>query len=46
MMIRYGLALKEHQSLIKKQENFRIEMELAANVQQTLLKTKVPEMNS
>lgn len=45
VMIRYGLALKEHQALIKKQENFKMEMELASNVQQTLLKTKVPEMN-
>ncbi|TQR21455.1 PP2C family protein-serine/threonine phosphatase [Psychrobacillus vulpis] len=45
VMIRYGLALKEHQTLIKKQENIKMEMELAANVQQTLLKTKVPEMS-
>ncbi|WP_277584676.1 PP2C family protein-serine/threonine phosphatase [Psychrobacillus antarcticus] len=45
VMIRYGLALKEHQTLIKKQENFRMEMELASNVQQTLLKTKIPVMN-
>ena len=45
VMIRYGLALKEHQTLIKKQENFKMEMELASNVQQTLLKTKVPVMN-
>jgi sigma-B regulation protein RsbU (phosphoserine phosphatase) len=44
VMIHYGLALKEHQALIKKQENFKIEMDLAANVQKTLLKTKVPIM--
>lgn len=42
VMIRYGLALKEHQTLIQKQQNIQMEMELAANVQQTLLKTKVP----
>ncbi|WP_342526327.1 PP2C family protein-serine/threonine phosphatase [Chryseomicrobium sp. FSL W7-1435] len=42
VMVRYGLALHEHQNLIQKQENFRIEMDLAANVQKTLLKTTVP----
>lgn len=46
VMIRYGLALKEHQTLIQKQENIKMEMELAANVQQTLLKTKVPNMEN
>ncbi|MEI4770702.1 PP2C family protein-serine/threonine phosphatase [Psychrobacillus sp. FJAT-51614] len=45
VMIHYGLALKEHQTLIKKQENIKMEMELAANVQKTLLKTKVPHMS-
>jgi sigma-B regulation protein RsbU (phosphoserine phosphatase) len=45
VMIRYGLALKEHQALIKKQEEFKMEIELASNVQQTLLKTKIPSMN-
>lgn len=45
VMVRYGLALHEHQNLIHKQENFRIEMDLAANVQKTLLKTSVPVLN-
>lgn len=45
VMIRYGLALEEHKALIQIQENFKMEMELAANVQQTLLKTKVPNMD-
>ncbi len=44
VMVRYGLALKEHQTLIQKQQNIKMEMELAANVQQTLLKTKVPKI--
>ncbi|TQR06818.1 PP2C family protein-serine/threonine phosphatase [Psychrobacillus soli] len=44
VMVRYGLALKEHQTLIQKQQNIKMEMELAANVQQTLLKTKVPNL--
>lgn len=42
MMIHYGLALQEHQSLIRKQEEFEIEMKIASQVQNTLLKTKVP----
>ena len=46
VMIRYGLALKEHQTLIEKQQNFKMEMELATNVQQTLLKSKMPHVNN
>lgn len=42
VMIHYGLALQEHQSLIRKQEELDIEMKIAAQVQNTLLKTKVP----
>lgn len=44
MMIRYGLALKEHQSLLQRQEEMKLEMDLAANVQKTLLKTTVPKI--
>lgn len=43
MMIHYGLALQEHQSLIRKQEELDMEMKLASQVQNTLLKTKVPD---
>lgn len=43
MMIHYGLALREHQSLIQKQEEIQIEMNVAAKVQDTLLKTKKPD---
>lgn len=45
MMIRYGLALKEHQSLLQKQEEMKVEINLAANVQKTLLKTTVPTID-
>ncbi|WP_019412971.1 PP2C family protein-serine/threonine phosphatase [Paenisporosarcina sp. TG20] len=45
MMIRYGLALSEHQNLIQQQEEMNIEIDLAANVQSTLLKTTVPKVN-
>ena len=44
MMIRYGLAHAEHQSLLKQQEEMKLEIDLAANVQRTLLKTKVPSI--
>ncbi|MFD1863740.1 PP2C family protein-serine/threonine phosphatase [Planococcus chinensis] len=42
MMINYGLALQERQSLLQRQEEIRVEMDLAANVQETLLKTSLP----
>lgn len=44
MMISYGMALQERQSLLKRQEDLRVEMELAANVQDTILKTKMPKV--
>lgn len=44
MMINYGLALQERQSLLKQQEEIRMEMDLAANVQDTLLKTTLPKL--
>ncbi len=42
MMIHYGLALQEHQSLIRKQEELQLEMNVATKVQDTLLKTEQP----
>lgn len=42
MMIHYGLALKEHQSLIRKQEAIQTEMDIAVRVQNTLLQTTTP----
>lgn len=44
MMINYGLALQERQSLLQRQEEIRVEMDLAANVQETLLKTSLPTL--
>ncbi|WP_174735203.1 PP2C family protein-serine/threonine phosphatase [Mesobacillus harenae] len=44
VMIGYGLAYREHQSLRHMQEELRSEMEIAANVQQTLLGTNVPKV--
>ena len=46
MMIHYGLALQEHQSLIRKQEELELEMKIAEKVQNTLLKTKVPKFSN
>lgn len=45
MMINYGLALQERQSLLQRQEELRVEMDLAANVQDTLLKTTMPSLD-
>lgn len=42
MMIHYGLALREHQSMVKQREKYQYEIEVAADVQRTLLKTKTP----
>lgn len=44
MMIHYGLALKEHQSLIRKQESIQMEMDVAVRVQNTLLQTDTPRV--
>ncbi|WP_138419017.1 PP2C family protein-serine/threonine phosphatase [Aquibacillus sediminis] len=43
-MISYGLAYQEHQSMRKQQLSLRSEMELAANMQQTLLLTETPNI--
>ena len=42
MMIHYGLAMREHSTLMRVQEELQMEMHVAAKVQDTLLKTKVP----
>ncbi|WML50187.1 PP2C family protein-serine/threonine phosphatase [Neobacillus sp. PS3-34] len=44
VMMGYGVAYREHQSLRNKQMELRTEMEIAANVQQTLLGTSIPEV--
>jgi sigma-B regulation protein RsbU (phosphoserine phosphatase) len=44
VMIGYGLVYLEHQLLRDQQEEIKSEMEIAANVQQTLLGTKVPSV--
>lgn len=43
-MIQYGLALREHKILLKNQEEMDHELELAANVQKTMLKTTIPKI--
>nr|WP_251034628.1 PP2C family protein-serine/threonine phosphatase [Pseudomonas sp. ISL-88] len=43
VMIGYGMAYQEHQSLRDIQQELRSEIEIAANVQQTLLGTKIPD---
>lgn len=44
-MIQYGLALREHKILLKNQEEMDHELELAANVQKTMLKTTIPTID-
>ncbi|ASB90941.1 PP2C family protein-serine/threonine phosphatase [Bacillus sonorensis] len=43
VMIGYGLAYQEHQTLRGIQQEIKSEIEIAANVQQTLLETKIPK---
>ncbi|PLS15901.1 phosphoserine phosphatase [Bacillus sp. M6-12] len=42
VMIGYGIAYREHQSLRHKQQELKSELEIATNVQHMLLDTKVP----
>ncbi|WP_078415043.1 PP2C family protein-serine/threonine phosphatase [Priestia abyssalis] len=46
IMISYGLALREHQTLRTKQKELNSEIEVAVNVQQQLLGTSVPVISS
>ncbi|TCP23829.1 sigma-B regulation protein RsbU (phosphoserine phosphatase) [Scopulibacillus darangshiensis] len=43
VMIGYGFAYREHQSLRDRQQQLDSEIDIAANVQQSLLKGKVPD---
>ncbi|GGE34425.1 phosphoserine phosphatase RsbU [Pullulanibacillus camelliae] len=45
-MIGYGLAYREHQNLRFKQRQLETEIDIAANVQQSLLVSAVPEIDS
>ncbi|MBS4206470.1 PP2C family protein-serine/threonine phosphatase [Bacillus sp. FJAT-50079] len=45
VMMGYGLAYREHQSLRTEQIALKNEIEVAANMQQTLLGTSIPEMD-
>lgn len=44
VMVHYGMAHREHQCLLQRQEELQIEMNIAANIQKTLLKTIVPSL--
>lgn len=46
VMMGYGLAYREHQSLRHQQMELKSEIEVAANMQETLLKTKYPDVDS
>jgi phosphoserine phosphatase RsbU/P len=46
VMMGYGLAYHEHQSLRGKQSELRAEMEIAASVQGNLLETEIPQIKA
>lgn len=46
VMVHYGMAHREHQSLLQKQEELQIEMNIATKIQNTLLKTDVPSLQA
>ncbi|WP_036172880.1 PP2C family protein-serine/threonine phosphatase [Ureibacillus massiliensis] len=46
VMVQFGLKFREHQSLLIKQEELRIEMDIATRIQNHLLKTTVPQIES
>ncbi|MDZ5713147.1 PP2C family protein-serine/threonine phosphatase [Jeotgalibacillus haloalkalitolerans] len=45
VMTAYGFAFREHQSLLDTQKELKNEMEIASNVQDTLLGTSVPSVD-
>lgn len=45
VMVGYGFAYREHQNLKHIQQELKSEMEIAANVQQTLLGTTIPDID-
>jgi phosphoserine phosphatase RsbU/P len=45
VMMGYGIAYREHQSLRHQQQELKSEIEIAANVQSTLLETKIPDVD-
>ncbi len=46
VMVHFGLKVQEHQALLAKQEELRIEMEVAAKIQNLLLETEIPTPHS
>ncbi|MFJ7860144.1 PP2C family protein-serine/threonine phosphatase [Peribacillus sp. NPDC097206] len=46
VMMGYGIAYREHQSLRHQQQELKSEIEIAAKVQHTLLETKIPEIKN
>ncbi|MCM3389742.1 PP2C family protein-serine/threonine phosphatase [Ureibacillus chungkukjangi] len=42
VMVHFGLKVQEHQALLAKQEELRIEMDIATKIQNLLLETEIP----
>lgn len=45
VMVHFGLTLKEHESLLEQQEEIKAEMNVAAKIQNMLLKTENPKVD-
>lgn len=46
VMVHYGLAHREHQSLAKKRVEMKIELDIAVKIQKTLLETEFPSLQT
>lgn len=44
VMIHYGLALSEHKSLLQQQEEMQLELQVATNIQNMILKSTIPNI--
>ena len=45
VMVHYGLALSEHKSLLQQQEEMQLELQVATNIQNMILKSHVPKID-
>jgi phosphoserine phosphatase RsbU/P len=46
IMVHFGLTLKEHESLLEQQEELRVEMNVAAKIQDMILRTTLPKIEA
>ncbi len=46
VMVHYGMAHREHQSLLQRQAEYETEMKIATSIQKALLKTHIPQLST